>query len=163
MQRFRVSLEDYPRNYPVLFCYVSATGSRNYSRMEITSNKEKDADRPSSVTVANLPFSYFHLSLVHYIHNHTDAAPLDLVTVRTYLTSALQQFLGLTGTAILIDVLKVEGNDVWIRLPNKDSRAVQGALSQWTSKEGSVSWRINGSGRALGSLLITHHQALFGA
>lgn len=96
-----------------------------------------------NITVACLPYTYFHLTLVHSLDRHV-VTSLDLITVRTYLDSALRQYLGLSGTAVPIDIIKVEDLDVWIRLPREDSGAVQGAISQWVGKDGNISWRLKG-------------------
>ena len=114
---------------------------------------------PCSVTISDLPFSYFHLSLIRQ-STDTDVS-LDLITVRTYMTSALQQFLGLTGTSIDIDILKIDKNDVWIRLPRADRRATHGALSQWMGKSGDLSWRIKGVGDSLAAVSANQSRDLF--
>ncbi|KAL8843145.1 MAG: hypothetical protein Q9170_000275 [Blastenia crenularia] len=62
--------------------------------------------------------------------------PIDILTARTFLTAALQQYLGLAGTAIAIDFLKVEGSDVWVRVPREDGAAVVGAIPAKTSNRG---------------------------
>lgn len=78
---------------------------------------------------------------------------IDALTARTYLTAALSQFLGLMGTSISIDILKIENRsqehsqkkevsssyssshssspEVWIRVPRDDAAAVFTALSSW--------------------------------
>ena len=90
-----------------------------------------------------------------------DSAPaVDILTARTYLSSALQQFLGLTGLAISIDFLKVEGKDVWIRVPREDGLAVSNAISTWVGSEG-VSWRIKGKSDWLANLAAGDGQQLF--
>jgi len=82
--------------------------------------------------------------------------PLDPLTARTYLTSALSQFLGLMGTAIPLDILKLEQVPVpssssstststsstrttqttkyqflWLRVARDDAAVVVAALSSW--------------------------------
>ncbi|KAL8927984.1 MAG: hypothetical protein Q9208_002059 [Pyrenodesmia sp. 3 TL-2023] len=74
-----------------------------------------------------------------------------MLTARTYLTSALQQYRGLTGTAICIDFLKLDGQDVWIRVPREDGAVVVGAVSAWLGAQG-VAWRVRGKGEWLGAL-----------
>ena len=116
--------------------------------MQPASKKRKSSAVLSTSTVRAVPFAYFHLTLVSP-HNISD--PLDDITVRTYLTSALNQFLGITGTAIPIDILKVDGRDVWIRAPAEDSKAVTEAVSGWIGSD--VTWRICGSGSWLGGVV----------
>ena len=131
--------------------------------MANTEVEENDSPTQRLITLKDLPSTYFHLSLIRSGSQWEDAPPLDLVTVRAYLTAALQQFLGLTGAAIPIDILKVENNDTWIRAPGEDGRAIQGALSQWVGKEGSVSWRIHSSGAFIGSVSAGDGSDLFDA
>ena len=112
-------------------------------------------------TLSNLPYTYFHLSLITSAASNNALIPLDVLMARTYMTSALQQYLGLTGTAIPVDILKHDGNDVWIRMPREDSQAVQGALSQWVGKDGNVSWQIKGQSDFLGILSAGDGRNLF--
>lgn len=101
---------------------------------------------------------------------------LDALSARTYLSSALSQFLGLTGTAIPIDILKIENKAAtsstdqktlasnydcaWVRVPREDSAAVVAALSSWIGGSGSgngsganVAWRVCAKGNYLGALV----------
>ncbi|KAL2038502.1 hypothetical protein N7G274_008841 [Stereocaulon virgatum] len=114
-----------------------------------------------SITIRNPPHTYLHLALLNTTVTSPNQPPVDILTARTYLTSALSQFLGLTGTAIPVDFLKVEGRDVWIRIPREDSTAVVGALSQWIGKEGAVSWRVKAKGEWLGAVIAGDGQELF--
>lgn len=102
---------------------------------------------PRTLTIKSPPHTYLHLTLLSSLPHPPN---IDLLTARTLLTSALQQYLGLTGTAIPIDFLKLQGRDVWIRLPREDGAAVAGALSQWMGKDGGVSWRARARGNWLG-------------
>ncbi|RMZ78645.1 hypothetical protein DV738_g3712, partial [Chaetothyriales sp. CBS 135597] len=80
---------------------------------------------------------------------------LDPVTVLSYLNSALQSYLGLSGTAIPVDVLKTQNEDAWIRIPFEDASAVIASLSQWSGRSGAggVQLRVKGSGTWLGGLV----------
>ncbi|RMY43167.1 hypothetical protein D0865_11442 [Hortaea werneckii] len=71
-------------------------------------------------------------------------AKLDAVTAHLHLAASLSQFLGVHGTAISVDIIKLEGRDVWIRVPNQDSSAVIAAAGGWTSIKGE-GWRVKGS------------------
>lgn len=100
----------------------------------------------SPTTTLRSRFTYLHLSL---LTDNTSIQsrigrppPIDILTARTLLTSSLEQYLGVTGTAIPIDFLKIEGSDIWVRLPSEDKTMVVGALSQWIGKDGGVSWRV---------------------
>lgn len=93
---------------------------------------------------------------------------LDLITAKTYLTSALSQFLGLSGTAIPIDILKLQfeetpvagnsaklkvRNTLWVRVPHDDAAAVVAAVSSWIGgNNGSAAWKIRGRSSYLAAL-----------
>ncbi|KAF7719587.1 Uncharacterized protein PECH_005488 [Penicillium ucsense] len=133
--------------------------------------------KPNTIhfTSRNPPWTYLKLQLIP----QPDAPalqPLDELSARTYLSSALSQFLGLTGTAIPIDILKVENRDravsngsdkydsVWIRVPRDDGAAVVAAISSWIGGSGSGSgaaWRILAKGNFLGALVAGSGQDLF--
>ncbi|KAI4752433.1 hypothetical protein E4T52_15315 [Aureobasidium sp. EXF-3400] len=70
---------------------------------------------------------------------------LDALTAHLHLRAALSQFLGLHGTAIPIDILKLNDNDVHIRVPNEDASAVVIAVGGWVGKAGE-GWRVKNSG-----------------
>lgn len=94
-------------------------------------------------------------------------APLDELTTRTYLSSALAQFLGVTGTAISIDIMKVENDGAnkyaWIRVPRDDASAVVSAVSSWiggntstgssAASANNVAWRVCAKGNFLGAIV----------
>ena len=113
------------------------------------------------MTFSELPFRYYHLMLVTSVASTNVSTSLDVITARTYLTSALQQHLGLTGTAISIDILKMDGHGLWIRVPRGDGFAVQAALSQWVGKDGNISWRIKGQSEFAVNLDFGDGQDLF--
>jgi ribonuclease P/MRP protein subunit POP8 len=107
----------------------------------------------ASRTIKTPAFSYAWLELMSETPSDGD---LDNLTVRSYLTSALRQFLGLTGTAISIDILKVEGKECWIRVAREDIRAVIAAIGGWiggSTVDQRVSWKVKASGNWLGSLV----------
>ncbi|PLN82072.1 hypothetical protein BDW42DRAFT_167540, partial [Aspergillus taichungensis] len=124
----------------------------------MSKRKPDEASTPASapktthLTSRNPPWTYLKLQLTHQPNtsNTTKSQPLDPLTARTHLTSALSQFLGLTGTAIPLDILKITtpgldaaGDDgsintktsqekiVWVRVPRADATAVVDALSSW--------------------------------
>ncbi len=75
-------------------------------------------------TIKAPEFAYAQLEL----HGDTTAA-LDELFVRSYCTSALRQYLGLTGAAIPLDILKVQGAQCWLRLPRDDVKPFAAALA----------------------------------
>jgi ribonuclease P/MRP protein subunit POP8 len=107
----------------------------------------------TSRTIKTPAFSYACLELVS---DPPTRVPLDNLTVRSYLTSALTQFLGLTGSAISIDILKVEPKECWIRVPREDLSAVIAAVGGWIGRGENgvqVGWRVRANGNWLGSLV----------
>lgn len=98
---------------------------------------------------------------------------LDHLTARSYLTSALSQFLGITGTSIPIDILKLDTDSktsntpsLWIRVPQGDLVAVTAALSSWIGGGGgagsdSVAFRVCARGSWLGALVGGNGEDLF--
>ena len=103
-------------------------------------------------------YTYLHLRLTSFPHNpstvnKSQRPPIDEITALSHLKSALNQSLGLTGTAIPIDILKVEDQDVWVRIPYDDGNAVRAAVSTWSDSAKGVSLRVMGSGAWLGALV----------
>jgi ribonuclease P/MRP protein subunit POP8 len=98
------------------------------------SSKSSQSQRPNSQTSHELlkctikapPFSYAQLE---FITEELQPASLDNLQVKSYCTAALRQFLGDTGTAIPIDILKVEGNECWLRFPREDLGAFSAAIT----------------------------------
>ncbi|KAK6611165.1 hypothetical protein H4I96_02763 [Botrytis cinerea] len=81
--------------------------------------------RAQSHDYHNTTFSYIHLELQT---SSFKKPQLDDITAKSYMTSALSQFLGLHGSAISIDILKTEDKDVWIRVMREDASAVVAAM-----------------------------------
>ena len=75
----------------------------------------------------------------------------DHLTFKVHITNALSQYLGITGTAIPVDVLKVCHRRAWVRVPRDDETAVVAALSQWSSRD-NVSLQILARSTWLGNL-----------
>ena len=128
-----------------------------------TAAKEKDAAPYQQITIRNSPWTYLHLCLLSSVPTPSSNLPgIDILTARTHLTAALQQFLGVTGTTIPVDFLKVEGRDVWVRVPRDDGSAIVAALGSWVGTEGGgVSWRVKGRGDWLASIVGGNGKELF--
>lgn len=60
----------------------------------------------------------------------------DNLEIRSYCTAALQQFLGATGVAIPIDILKVHSNECWLRVPRQDLAAFSSSITAWSGTRG---------------------------
>ncbi|GKT49314.1 uncharacterized protein ColSpa_09495 [Colletotrichum spaethianum] len=91
-------------------------------------------------TIKTPLFSYAQLELVTDSPQASDAAAgLDNLQVRSYCNAALRQFLGATGSAIPIDILKVDGNQCWLRVPRPDLSPFAAAITAWAgvSEQGS--------------------------
>ena len=116
----------------------------------MTKNATQREAATTAFTLRNPPYAYFHLSLRSL--SSQASQDLDEITARSYLTAALQQYLGLTGTSIPVDILKTDGASVWIRVPRDDEAAVAAAVSQWTSPKG-VSLKIDARGSWLGGVV----------
>ncbi|MCJ1484164.1 hypothetical protein MMC06_004332 [Schaereria dolodes] len=126
--------------------------------------KPHSTKTPSSTTytIRSLPYTYIHLNLLTTPPS-ASSTTVDALTARTYLTSALQQFLGMTGTAIPVDFLKIEGRDVWVRVPREDGKAVVEAVTGWVggSEAAGVAWRVKGKGEWLGGIAKGDGMELF--
>ncbi|KIM94968.1 hypothetical protein OIDMADRAFT_206843 [Oidiodendron maius Zn] len=112
----------------------------------------------NSKTITTPPFSFICLELVS---DSAATTKLDELTVRTYITSALTQFLGLTGSSISVDILKVQGKACWIRVPREDLSPVVAAVGGWVGgneTEGRVGWKVKAKGNWL-SVLVADREA----
>jgi ribonuclease P/MRP protein subunit POP8 len=134
---------------------ISMTGVEDAKgRNELPTASKKGSDITTK-TIKNPSFSYAYLE---YISDGQPTSDLDILTVRSHLTSGLNQFLGLTGSAISVDILKVDQKGCWIRVPREDLRAVIAAMGQWVGAgEGNakVAWKLKASGNWLGSLVAS--------
>ncbi|KAI5240835.1 hypothetical protein E4T43_05807 [Aureobasidium subglaciale] len=108
-----------------------------------TKRKRSETSQPpvTQCTIRNPPWSYLHLSLITSAPNYQ----LDALTAHLHLRAALSQFLGLHGTAIPVDILKLKGSDVHVRVPREDASAVVIAVGGWMGK-GGEGWRVKSQG-----------------
>ncbi|KAK3190548.1 hypothetical protein K4F52_003238 [Lecanicillium sp. MT-2017a] len=83
-----------------------------------------------SATIKNPPFAYAQLELCTE-SSDPNAVVLDDLQVKSYCTAALRQFLGLTGVAIPVDILKVTPSGCWLRVPRDDMPSFAAALTAW--------------------------------
>ncbi|TQS31511.1 hypothetical protein Golomagni_08205 [Golovinomyces magnicellulatus] len=107
----------------------------------------------STTTIKDTQFSYAHLTLST---NGPDSIVLDDLQVKSYCNGALQQFLGLTGLAIPVDILKVTETDCWLRVPRQDLSNFAAAITAWRGKtEGTTQYllRIKQCSDWLGTLV----------
>src|SRR3954468_8045826 len=123
--------------------FVSCASIDMDAEMERCCQKRRRVQTEVTVTLRDTPYTYLQLSVTS-IDRRIARHPLDPITARTYLTSALSQYLGLTGTAIPIDILKVADQNFWVRVPKEDASAMIAAVGQWTNASVGVSLKIEG-------------------
>ncbi|KAF3053638.1 hypothetical protein E8E11_009633 [Didymella keratinophila] len=145
--------------------------------------KEKETHILHQTTFRKPTWSYFHLTLVTpSTASQTpsaSAAPsesrdIDALTVSTLLVQPLNAYLGITGSAVPIDILHTRGRNAHVRIPRQDARAFRAGLSNWIGgcdagsvpgvKEGgrvNVAWRVVAEGGSL-ALLRGAGEELFG-
>jgi ribonuclease P/MRP protein subunit POP8 len=116
-----------------------------------------------TATLRSPSWTYFHFSLYTTTPpSPSSSLPLDAITVRRHITSALQRSFGLSGQAIPVDILKLEGDEVWIRVPVEDATAVHESLSSWVGTEmGGQRWAVKGRDEWLVRLVAGDGQDLF--
>ncbi|KAF8859560.1 hypothetical protein BDZ45DRAFT_351848 [Acephala macrosclerotiorum] len=115
-------------------------------------NSQNRGHEITSKTIKAPAFSYVCLQL---ISGQAKPPELDVLSVRSYITAALTQFLGLTGSAISVDILKVDPKECWIRVPREDLSPIVAAMGGWIGgpeAEGGVSWRVKAAGNWLSVL-----------
>lgn len=109
----------------------------------------------TSFSLRNPPYSYLHLKVVNSQPSGRQSnmsMEVDDITIRSYCNSAMQQQFGLTGAAVPLEVLKVQGPEAWMRVPKEDEAALLSALSQWTGVGGTVTVRVLNRSSWLGQL-----------
>ncbi|KAF1810083.1 hypothetical protein P152DRAFT_493349 [Eremomyces bilateralis CBS 781.70] len=118
-----------------------------------TANPSRRLQKPHAATqllsrTLHPTHTYLHLRLLTPLTTipSPTAPDIDPLTIRTHLTSALRHAHGLAGTAIALDVLKVKGEEVWVRCPAEEGRSVVVGLGGWEGSEGKmkVGWRVVG-------------------
>lgn len=108
-------------------------------------HKRKHSSKPTpphilhTATFRRPLFTTLHIRLLSA--SSTASTTLDPLRVSSLVTSALTSYLGTTGAAIPIDILRVDGADAWIRVPRVDGRAIKAGLGGWVGK-GNVGWRV---------------------
>ncbi|KAI0969705.1 hypothetical protein F4678DRAFT_151595 [Xylaria arbuscula] len=116
--------------------------------------KVNKAHELASAVIKAPPYSYAHLELFNAESSKT--TELDALQVKSYCTAALKQFLGVTGMAIPLDILKVEGQSCWLRLLRDNLGAFAAAITAWqgTAQDGVHSTlQIRGCSDWLGALV----------
>ena len=109
-----------------------------------------------SCTLNRPAFAYAELELAAWGAGAGGAAALDELQVRAHLSAALTSFLGVTGAAVAVDVLKVEGRRFWVRVPRDDLAPFAAAAAAWpgADEDGAHAvLRVCAAGDWLGSLV----------
>ncbi|KAI5848855.1 hypothetical protein BZA05DRAFT_446383 [Tricharina praecox] len=114
--------------------------------------KRRKPPPPEEVTIREHDWTYLNLQILSDPSNTTtSSSSTDILTWRTTLTSALTQFLGITGSAIQIDILHLSGDEAWLRVPRENAKKFQAAVGGYVgSRDGrSVGFRTRGTGEFL--------------
>jgi ribonuclease P/MRP protein subunit POP8 len=136
------------------------------SQLKSSSQKRK-AERITKVysdaTIRTFSFAYFHLTLLRSstaVSSTTrEIETIDALSVKKFFTAALAQYFGIMGSAIPVDILKLDGQDAWVRVPFDDKSVVLEALSNWVGND--VAWRIRECGCWAGGLTGQNGHDLF--
>jgi ribonuclease P/MRP protein subunit POP8 len=119
--------------------------------------KRKQKNRKGhEISIKTIKAPLFSYACLELISDSTSQIELDDLTLRSYITSSLTQFLGLTGSAISFDILKVEGRECWIRLPREDISLFLAAVGGWIGAneiDGKIGWKVKGNGNWLSVLV----------
>ncbi|KAK6541517.1 hypothetical protein TWF694_007324 [Orbilia ellipsospora] len=86
-------------------------------------------------TIRKPEWQYLHLRMTFdppHPPDHTSPSyPPDLLTWKTHLSTALNQFLGISGTAIPIDFLHSDVSEVYLRIPREDAPRFMAGITGW--------------------------------
>jgi len=110
-----------------------------------------------SSTLRRPQWTYFHLAA---FSTAAEEPPNDPITTRQNLSSALSKFLGLAGWSIPVDILKIQGTDIWVRVPRDNSRAFHEGVSAWVG-QGQLKYIIKGKDDWLPKLSVGDGQDVF--
>ncbi|KAJ1329229.1 ribonuclease P/MRP protein subunit POP8 [Microdochium nivale] len=137
---------------------ISATSILSTASM--AAKKSSKSLELATSTIRAPPHAYAHLQLLSSSPNGpaSDGEQLDALQVKSYCLAALKQFLGLHGSAISFDILKVEGCEGWVRVPRDDLAAFAAAVTAWQGTSSShggqhVTLRLIGCSDWLGTLV----------
>lgn len=119
---------------------------QNQQAPQPTKKRAHSTSQPSKTQTRNLtltspPWSYIHLQ--HHQTPQNTSSGLDALTAHLQITSALHQLLGLHGAAVPVDVIKLQSDEVWIRVPAADCKGVIAAVGGWVGRAGE-GWRVLG-------------------
>ncbi|KAI5367716.1 Putative ribonuclease P/MRP protein subunit Pop8 [Septoria linicola] len=125
---------------------TEATAPSTQSSAKSSSQKQKNATKNqilSEFTIRKPDWAYIRLQHLSHSAIESSSSDLDGVTAQLHLTAALTSFLGVHGSAVPIDILRLEHQDVWIRVPADDRAALIAAAGGGMSSSGD-GWRVKG-------------------
>lgn len=153
-----MSTEDHEDTAMANTSLASSIGAASKSKTA----KESKSRELYSTTLSRPPFAYAQIEVVQ---SQSSPGALDAIQVRSYCDAALKQFLGATGAAMPLDLLKLDGSEFWVRLPREDMGLFAAALAAWSSVSRggtATALRLKASGNWLGSLVgRSEQQALW--
>jgi ribonuclease P/MRP protein subunit POP8 len=127
---------------------AAAAAAEPHDASKKKTRKRKRKPKKSTITthfiIRSPQWSSIHLQHLSPTSSEGETSAFDALIAHNHLTAALSQFLGLHGEAITIDILKVEGTEVWIRVPAADKAALIAAAGGWISRKGE-GWRVIGT------------------
>lgn len=133
---------------------TSDTIASNGSTAATSNPRKRKADDITKIKLPWTEYSYSHLEALR--RDSSDPFELDLIQVRSYCSAALKQFLGVSGQAIPIDILHLDGPGCWLRVPRDDLNKFCAAITAWQGTyEGGThtTLRIKGCSDYLGQLV----------
>ena len=132
-------------------------------KVSTTTSAKKNTHVFLTCTLRHTTNAYLQLELINASLARPAALAPDALQVRSLCTSALRQFLGLTGTAIPLDILATHGSEAWVRVPRSDLAVFAAALAAWSGEavpeagergqEALCVWRVKGASNYLGALV----------
>ncbi|KAF2672440.1 hypothetical protein BT63DRAFT_195859 [Microthyrium microscopicum] len=121
------------------------------------------AQRPQAASILHsstlrLPqWTYFHLRLFTL---STESPAHDAVTARKNLNTAMMRYLGIIGSSISIDILKLDNLDLWVRVPRESGGAFHEAVSAWIG-QGDMKYLVKAKDDWLVKLSDSNGQDMF--
>lgn len=114
----------------LLFLFKMTQNSSQGSQKSIFQQKDLEKSHDLlACTIKEPPFSYVHLQLVSL--SGSSSVTLDNLSLKSYCTTALRRCLGMVGTAISMDILKIEADHAWVRIPRPDLGSFATAITAW--------------------------------
>lgn len=117
-----------------------STADADTTALSKSRKRQRPATKPPTTQYSIRKPSWAYIRLQHLSPN-TRPGDLDNMTAHMHLNAAMSSFLGLHGSAMTFDILKLQGQDVWIRVQSEDRAAVVAATGGWVSKARD-GWRV---------------------